>query len=65
MLFTDCAASSYSNLFQHNSYFILTDIANITNNNGNVMLSRKYWLLKAGTILLLVGTHIKYEKCLD
>ena len=65
MLFTDCVASSYSNLFQHNSYFILTDIVNITNNDGNVMLSGKYWLLKAGTFLLLVGTHIKHEKSLD
>ena len=48
ILFTDCVASSYSNLFQHTSYFILTDIANITNNNGNVVLSVKYFLLKAG-----------------
>ena len=46
----------------YSSYFIVTYIVNMTNDNGNVMLSGKYWLLIVGKLQLLEGAHIKHER---
>ena len=47
----------------YSSYFIVTGIVNITNEDVNVMLSGKYWLLSVGKFQLL-GTNIMYERSL-
>ena len=46
----------------YSSYFIVTYIVNMTNDNGNVMLSGKYWLLIVGKLQLLEGAHFKHER---